>query len=367
MAVKLKEANRIKLAETCPYTRNWISPPLPGKSYHDTILRMDLPISHTSIEVELLWELEAEGGRMPEARERALETLTPDLRHARVVNLIELALCEDLVPSGPFPADPIAKDVTSAATMKADRRLRGRVFSKQSGVVAGLTVAAGVFKFVDGDLDVKLLVGDGEWIDKGTSVLEIEGLGQSMLLAERTALNFFGRLSGIATQTRRYVDAVGGTQAVILDTRKTLPGFRLLDKYAVRMGGGSNHRMGLYDMALIKDNHIDAAGGVESAVRQLRAELGPDFPLEVEVKDLGELDAALNLGVDRILLDNMDPETMREAVKRTAGQVGLEASGNVNLDTVRSIAETGVDFISSGALTHSVAVFDFSMRVSAAL
>jgi nicotinate-nucleotide pyrophosphorylase (carboxylating) len=176
-------------------------------------------------------------------------------------------------------------------------------------------------------------------------------------------LNFLGRMSGIATLTHQFVQAVAGTRAVILDTRKTVPGLRYLDKYAVRMGGGQNHRAGLYDMVLIKDNHIDGAGGIPQAVRRARELYGNRFLIEVEVKDFDELETALALGVDRIMLDNMDPDALREAVERVAGRVKLEASGNVTLETVRLIAETGVDFISSGALTHSARALDISLRL----
>jgi nicotinate-nucleotide pyrophosphorylase (carboxylating) len=182
-------------------------------------------------------------------------------------------------------------------------------------------------------------------------------------MAERTALNFLGRFSGIATLTRKYVDAVSGTKTKILDTRKTAPGFRRLDKYAVRMGGGTNHRMGLYDLALIKDNHIDAAGGVIEAVEKTRQKYGDQILIEVEVKNLEELESALSLSADRIMLDNMDLETMREAVSLADRRMPLEASGNVTLKTVRQIAETGVDFISVGALTHSAPNFDVSLTL----
>jgi nicotinate-nucleotide pyrophosphorylase (carboxylating) len=184
-----------------------------------------------------------------------------------------------------------------------------------------------------------------------------------MLAGERTALNFLGRMSGVATLTRKYVDAVAGTGAVILDTRKTAPGARLLDKYAVRMGGGQNHRLGLYDMVLIKDNHIDGAGSISAAVERVRSQWGHKYPIEVEVKDMDELEEALSLEPTRIMLDNMSQEMMRQAVEKAAGRVPLEASGNVSLETVRAIAETGVDYISVGALTHSAPVFDVSMRI----
>ena len=188
---------------------------------------------------------------------------------------------------------------------------------------------------------------------------QVSGPARALLTAERTALNFLGRMSGIATLTRLYVDAVAGTNAVILDTRKTAPGLRTLDKLAVRRGGGQNHRIGLYDMILIKDNHIDFAGSLAEAVRRARAAY-PEIDLEVETRTLEDVQAALDLGVKRILLDNMTPEMMRQAVEMTAGRAKLEASGNVTLDNVRQVAETGVDYISIGALTHSVKVFDVS-------
>ena len=184
------------------------------------------------------------------------------------------------------------------------------------------------------------------------------------MAAERISLNFLGRMSGVATLTHSFVDAVSGTKAVILDTRKTAPGWRRLDKYAVSVGGGQNHRQGLFDMVLIKDNHIDGAGSITKAIERVRKQHGNRFLIEVEVKDLLELDEALDLLPDRIMLDNMTPEMMKKAVKVSAGRVPLEASGNVSLETVRIIAETGVDFISVGALTHSAPVFDFSMRLA---
>jgi nicotinate-nucleotide pyrophosphorylase (carboxylating) len=200
-------------------------------------------------------------------------------------------------------------------------------------------------------------------VEKGQILAEIQGRGQSLLVGERTALNFLCRMSGIATLTRRFVEALRGTKAVILDTRKTAPGWRLLDKYSVRCGGGQNHRTGLYDMLLIKDNHISGAGGITPAVLRARDLYEKRFLIEVEVKNLIELDEALKLGVDRIMLDNMDLETMRNAVQMVKGRIPLEASGNVSLANVRQIAETGVDFISSGALTHSAPTLDISMKI----
>ena len=296
-----------------------------------------------------------------EKRTAASRLLPPDLQSERLLDLLAISLAEDLTDEGPLPADLLSCDVTSHATIPPNQRLRGVVTSKEDGVAAGLPVAAAVFACVDPGLEVVIVREDGDRVARNDILMTVSGQGRSILLAERTALNFLGRLSGIASLTARYVAAIAGTGARMLDTRKTLPGFRLLDKYAVRMGGGINHRMGLYDMALIKDNHVDASGGVGIAVQRVRAAYGRTLPVEVEVRDLAELDIALRLPLDRILLDNMSLAEMREAVRRTAGRVPLEASGNVTLESVRAIAETGVDFISSGALTHSVRVLDVSL------
>lgn len=267
--------------------------------------------------------------------------------------LIELAVAEDIGPG----------DVTSRATLPAELTLRARIVSKAEGVIAGLPVAEAVFTRVDPQLRFAAHVADGRRVAPGDLVAEVSGPGQAMLAAERLALNFLQHLSGIATLTRRFVDAVAGTGATILDTRKTLPGYRVLEKYAVRMGGGQNHRMALFDMLLVKDNHIEAAGSITAAVEQAH-DAYPELPLEVEVKDPDELARALALPVDRIMLDNMTLEQMREAVERTAGRIALEASGNVNIARVAAIAETGVDYISVGALTHSAPALDLSMQVS---
>jgi len=247
--------------------------------------------------------------------------------------------------------------------LPADLVLHGRICAKAPGVVAGLPVAEAVFSRVDGSLRFMPRVEDGDTVAPGDVVAEVEGPARGMLAAERIALNFLQRLSGIATLTRAFVDAVAGTQATILDTRKTHPGYRVLEKYAVRMGGGQNHRTGLYDMILIKDNHIEAAGSITAAVERACAAY-PDLLVEVEVKNLDELHEALPLDVDRIMLDNMDLDQMRTAVQIAAGRVPLEASGNVNLERVAAIAATGVDYISVGALTHSAPALDLSMLVS---
>lgn len=268
--------------------------------------------------------------------------------------LIELALEEDFGTQG---------DVTSLATIPHDQHIHARIMAKAGGVVAGIAVISQVYQLIDPSIGVKLLLNDGERVSAGTVLAEISGSAQKILSGERTIINFLQHLSGIATLTRCFVDAVAHTKAIILDTRKTTPAWRKLEKYAVQMGGAHNHRTGLYDMVLIKDNHIDGAGSIEAAVGRVRDEFGAQYPIEVEVKNLDELETALSLNVDRIMLDNMDLAAMRQAVERTAGKIPLEASGNVSLERIRAIAETGVDFISIGALTHSVPVFDFSLRL----
>ena len=271
--------------------------------------------------------------------------------------MIEAGLAED-VGDG---------DRTSEWTVPAESRSAAVIVAKQSLTVAGLAVTAEVFRTVDADLSVELRVEDSEEVDAGDIVMAIAGSTRSLLTAERTALNFLGRLSGIATLTRAFVSRVDGTGAVIVDTRKTTPGWRALEKMAVRAGGGSNHRMGLHDMVLVKDNHIAAAGGLTAAIERVRTN-NTGLPVEVEVRTEGELAQALAAGVARILLDNMTPDRLRDAValvrERVGESVTLEASGNITLETVRDIAETGVDLISVGALTHSAPGADFSLRVT---
>lgn len=270
--------------------------------------------------------------------------------------IIARALAEDL-GSG---------DVTSQWTLPAEVILQGQLLAKEDGVLAGLQVAKRVFALVDERIEWHPHATDGAAIRAGEVVAEVRGPGISLLSAERTALNFLQRMSGIATLTRRYVEAVAGTGAVILDTRKTAPGLRILDKWAVRLGGGQNHRFGLFDMVLIKDNHIAGAGGITAAVARVRAKNLAGLPVEVEVKTLDELEEALALHppVDRIMLDNMPLEVLGQAVRLSAGRVPLEASGGVNLETVRAIAEAGVDYISVGALTHSVKALDISLDIT---
>jgi nicotinate-nucleotide pyrophosphorylase (carboxylating) len=297
-------------------------------------------------------------------RLQMVESLLPfDLQHQEVLQLIQMALEEDLSPNAPLGPYPVDGDVTSQATIPAGERLTGYFRAKANGVVAGLPIARGVYQLVDPTLSFRTSPKDGDLVEKGQILALVEGDIRSLLSGERTALNFLGRMSGIATLTRRFVEAVKGTKAVILDTRKTAPGLRRLDKYAVRMGGGHNHRAGLFDMLLIKDNHIRGAGGITPAVKRAREMYGERYQIEVEVKNLTELDEALHLPVDRIMLDNMELDTMRNAVQMTQGRVPLEASGNISLANVRQIAETGVDFISAGALTHSAPVLDISMKI----
>jgi len=253
-------------------------------------------------------------------------------------------------------------DVTTESIVPAQGKTTAQIVAKQHGIIAGLDVAAAVFLFLDEDLAFKSVIDEGSKVERGAVVAELSGSARALLTGERTALNFLGRMSGIATLTRQFVDMIEGTQATILDTRKTAPGLRATDKIAVRRGGGQNHRQGLYDMILIKDNHIDYAGSLAQAVKKARAWPAP-LEIEVECRTIENVEEAVALGVTRILLDNMSVEMMTEAVRLTAGRTKLEASGNVTLQTVRPIAETGVDFISVGELTHSPRVFDLSLRV----
>lgn len=252
-------------------------------------------------------------------------------------------------------------DVTTDTIVPANASLRGRIIAKQNGVVAGLPIAEAVWRELDERITFTAQVGDGAKVANKTIVAEVVGPARALLTGERTALNFLGRMSGIATLTRQFVDAVSGTGAVILDTRKTAPGLRLTDKLAVQIGGGQNHRTGLFDMVLIKDNHIDFAGSITAAVTRVR-ESGTKLEIEVEARTLEHVREALGLEVERILLDNMSPELMREAVRLNDGRAKLEGSGNVSLENVLEVARTGVNYISVGALTHSPRVFDVSLE-----
>ncbi len=267
-------------------------------------------------------------------------------------DLVRRTLREDLGRGG---------DLTSEATIPPGTRGSGALLVREAGVVAGLEVALLAFRALDPDVTVEVEVGDGTTVEPATTLARLEGDARSLLAAERTALNFLGHLSGVATTTRAVVDAVEGTGARIVCTRKTTPGLRTLEKYAVRVGGGTNHRTGLDDGILIKDNHRRLAGGVRPAIEGARERAGHMVTIELEVDTLEELREGLALGVDVFLLDNMGPDLLREAVQITAGRAVLEASGGITPDTVRSIAETGVDLISLGWLTHSARSLDVSL------
>jgi nicotinate-nucleotide pyrophosphorylase (carboxylating) len=271
--------------------------------------------------------------------------------------LVARALAEDLGDGD--------GDVTTAATVPAETRAQAVIRQKAPGVIYGLDVAEQVFRSLDQDASFTREVAEGVWRERG-DVLQIEARARALLSGERTALNFLQRLSGVATMAARAVQAIDGTDARILDTRKTTPGLRALEKAAVAAGGATNHRAGLYDAILIKENHVALAGGVGAAVRRARLQ-APDLPLEVECRDLGEVDEALAAGEAggvRILLDNMSPADLREAVAHVAGRAELEASGGVTLQTLREVATTGVDFISVGALTHSAPALDLSLLLT---
>jgi nicotinate-nucleotide pyrophosphorylase (carboxylating) len=269
-------------------------------------------------------------------------------------DVVERALAEDLGAAG---------DVTTLATVGADTLASADLVSRQDGVVAGLPVAAYVFERVGpGRMQVEFGSADGARVTQGEVLATVRGPMRDLLTAERTALNLLGHLSGVATLTRRWVDAVEGTGAQIRDTRKTMPGLRALEKYAVRCGGGVNHRMSLSDAALVKDNHVVAAGGVVAAFERVRAAY-PGVPLEIEVDTLEQARAVIDAGADLVLLDNMSPALMREVVEYADGRARLEASGRLTLDTAREVAETGVDYLAVGALTHSAPVLDIGLDI----
>jgi len=267
-----------------------------------------------------------------------------------IVAAIRAALYED-VGTG---------DVTTNSIVTPETDAIARILAKQDGVVSGLAIAQAVFLMLDGGMCFSLNVSEGAEVKSEQLLMELKGSARAVLTGERTALNFLGRMSGTATLTRKFVEAIAGTRAVILDTRKTAAGLRALDKLAVRHGGGHNHRLGLYDMVLVKDNHIDCAGSLSAAIERVNASSnGPE--IEIEAKDILEVQEALDLGMKRILLDNMTLAELNQAVAINNGRAKLEASGNVTLSNVREIAETGVDFISVGALTHSAKAFDVSL------
>jgi nicotinate-nucleotide pyrophosphorylase (carboxylating) len=264
------------------------------------------------------------------------------------LHLIRAALAEDIGPG----------DVTSRLTVPADRFARARLIARSDGILAGIDVCRQVFLTLDPSIRFMPRLKDGARFRSDRILAEVRGRARSVLAAERTALNFIQRLSGIASTTRRFVDAVRGTKAVILDTRKTTPGWRALEKYAVRCGGGTNHRQGLYDMILIKDNHIAAAGSITTAIERCRSSR---LPMEVETQTLVDVEEALAAGARRILLDNMTVGLMKRAVALARGRAKLEASGGINLRNVRRIAETGVDYVSVGAITHSAPAADIAL------
>jgi len=277
-----------------------------------------------------------------------------ELQHFDLADFVRRVLAEDLGSGG---------DVTSDATIDADARFTAEMNCREPITVAGLDIAMAFFRALDRDVRIKKEVSDGDSITAGTVLMRLDGHARAMLAAERSALNTLQHLSGIATLTRRYADAIEGTGAVLLDTRKTVPGLRLLGKYAARMGGAQNHRMRLDDGVLIKDNHVAVAGGVERAVAAAR-KANTGLQIQCEVDRIEQIEPAIAAGADRLLLDNMKPDMLREAVELVAGRVPLEASGGVNLDTIRAIAETGVDFISVGRITQSAPAVDIGLDYS---
>ncbi len=278
---------------------------------------------------------------------------------------MSLELGDEIIPGirRALSEDIGSGDITTNSIVSADAVAAAQIVAKQDGVLSGLAVAQAVFLSLSCDMRFNSTFSDGAQIVGGQTLLELTGPTRVILSGERTALNFLGRMSGIATLTRQFVDAVAGTRARILDTRKTAPGLRAIDKLAVHHGGGHNHRHGLYDMVLIKNNHIDYAGSLTRAVERARAG-AENLAIEIEARTVEEMEEALALGVERILLDNMSLDELRRAVGLCAGRAELEASGKVSLNNVCAIAETGVDFISVGALTHSAKAFDLSLRLA---
>lgn len=267
---------------------------------------------------------------------------------------VQHVLAEDLGKGG---------DVTSRATIASDARFDAEMNARQAMVVAGMDIAAAIFRALDDGVEIELLAADGDRVDHGATLMRLGGKARAMLAAERSALNTLQHLSGIATLTRQYADALAGTGTVLLDTRKTLPGLRVLDKYAARMGGAHNHRMRLDDGILIKDNHVAACGGAAEAVRRAK-QANTGLEVQVEVDRIDQIEPALAAGAERLLLDNMDPAQLREAVHLVAGRVPLEASGGVTLGTIRFLAETGVNFISVGRITQSAPAVDIGLDYS---
>jgi nicotinate-nucleotide pyrophosphorylase (carboxylating) len=275
-----------------------------------------------------------------------------DLPATIIEPAVRAALAEDLGVVG---------DLTTDAIVPSSARASGIFVARRPGVIAGLKVAEAAFRVLDRQVEFGIEVPDGSKAAAGAVLARVAGNARALLSAERVALNFLGRMSGIATLTRAYVDAIAGTRATIVDTRKTTPTLRAFEKYAVRAGGAKNHRAGLYDAVLIKDNHIVVAGGIGPAIAAVRARVGHTVKVEVEVDTLEQLEQALRHDIDAVLLDNMGPDRLRQAARMVAGRAVTEASGGVKLETVRAIAESGVDLISSGALTHSAPVLDIGL------
>ncbi|MCK9280531.1 MAG: carboxylating nicotinate-nucleotide diphosphorylase [Melioribacteraceae bacterium] len=272
---------------------------------------------------------------------------------AKIKKIIKRALKEDIA-SG---------DITTNAIIKKDAKAIGRFLVKSDGVICGLSIAKMVFEELDKDISFKTFCKDGDFVKAGTIAAKVKGSERTLLTGERTALNFIQRLSGIASMVHSYSEKLKGTSTQLLDTRKTVPGLRMLDKYAVKTGGGKNHRIGLFDMVLIKDNHIKAAGSITNAISLIQKKYGNKFIIEVETKNLDEVREALETKADIIMLDNMNKEMMKEAVKIISKKAKTEASGNITIDNIAEAASTGVDFISVGALTHSVKALDISMKI----
>jgi nicotinate-nucleotide pyrophosphorylase (carboxylating) len=269
------------------------------------------------------------------------------------MDIIDIALKEDIGEG----------DITTDLLVSSEQKVKAFIKVKENGIIAGLKIAEQVFKKLDSNIKWKENFEDGDKINTNDILVNIEGSHRAILTGERTALNFLQRMSGIATETSKYVDAIKGTKAKILDSRKTVPGLRKLDKYSVKTGGGMNHRMGLYDMILIKDNHIKVAGGIKNAVNQIRTKLKQEIKIEIETRNLEEVKEAVDLRADWIMLDNMNTHIMKKAVDLINGRSMVEASGNVSIKIVREIAETGVDYISVGALTHSVKALDIALYI----
>jgi nicotinate-nucleotide pyrophosphorylase (carboxylating) len=342
---------RIKSILTCLQLPNHTFPPFPFCSeirvnrIQSVQANLTFVCNLSKVEDVGLWTLDI--GQCP-----VNPSMNNDLP-AEIIISIQRALEED-IGNG---------DATTNSIVPETASLKGKIVAKQNGVVAGLDVARAVFLELNRNVIFNQLVPDGSEVENKTIIATVEGSARALLTGERTALNFLGRMSGIATLTRQFVKSVADTDAQILDTRKTAPGLRLLDKRAVLLGGGKNHRAGLFDMILIKDNHIDFAGSITTAVERARS-AGLDLEIEVETRTIEDIKEALDLGVKRILLDNMDLETMKRAAALAWGRAKLEASGNITLQNVSEVARTRVDYISVGALTHSPKVFDVSLEWS---